>query len=323
MKVFVVIPNWNGADMLENCLNSLIAQTQKHQIIIVDNGSTDNSLDLINKYNDISLIKNSKNLGFTGGVNPGMQYALDNDAFAIALFNNDAVADKRWLEVLCKELKNNPKIGIATPKIMLEDKIHLDSTGDFYSVYGIPFPRGRNQEDKNQFDQKTQVFGASGGASLYRAAMLKQIGLMDDNFFAYYEDVDLSFRSQLAGWNVKYCPESVVYHGLSKTSSKMGDFTRYHSIKNFLIVYTKNMPAKLCWKYLPKFLYQFSRTTIRSIVDLKFGIYLKALSYFLIHLPEILSARHKIQSNKKVTDAYIDSVLFKTKPEKISSLDEK
>lgn len=321
MKVFVVIPNWNGADMLAECLKSVQNQTLEHTIIVVDNGSVDNSIDLIEReFKDVVLLKNPKNLGFAGGVNTGIRYALEHQATAVALFNNDAVADKDWLKNLHDTLKNESEAGIVTCKLLRNDRKHIDSTGDFYSVWGIPFPRGRNQIDNKQFDAEKYVFAASGGASLYRASMLREIGIFDERFFAYYEDVDLSFRAQLNGWKVLYEPKSLAYHEVSATSSKLGDFTRFHSIKNFLILYTKNMPARLYWKYLPVFFYQFLRTTARSIIDGKLHIWFKALATFIIYLPKILKDRRFIQKMRKIEVNEVEKKLYTSQPPKIPLL---
>lgn len=316
MSIYVVIPNWNEADLLEKCLLSLSKQSIRHSVVVVDNGSVDNSLEIIKKFPKVHLIKNPKNLGFTGGVNPGIKYALQNGAESIALLNNDAVVDEKWLESLASGLKKNKKTGIVTSKILRINRKYLDSTGEFYSIYGIPFPRGRNEFDKNQFDNKTTIFAASGGASLYRSEMLLEIGLFDDRFFAYYEDVDLSFRAQLAGWRVIYQPDAKAYHSVGATSSKMGDFARYHSIKNFLILYTKDMPGYLYFKYLPYFLYQFTRTIISSITKGQIIILFRAYTKFLVLLPGIVKDRIIIQSRKKVSIRHIDQMLYKTKPSK-------
>lgn len=320
MNIFVVIPNWNGADLLADCLDSLKTQTQEHTVVVVDNGSVDNSIDLIEaNYPEVTLLKNPKNLGFAGGVNTGIRYALENKADAVALFNNDAVADKNWLKNLVHAM-GETNAGIVTCKLMRSDKKYFDSTGDFYSVYGIGFPRGRNQEDSGQYDQAENVFGASGGASLYSAKMLKKIGLFDERFFAYFEDVDISFRAQLAGWKVFYEPSSIAYHHLSATSSKLGNFSRYHSIKNFLIIYVKNMPARLYWKYLPKYVYQFLRTTVRSVINFQLHIWLKALVVFLVYLPSILKDRFLIQRSRQLSAAEVDVLLYKKRPPVIPDL---
>jgi GT2 family glycosyltransferase len=208
--IYVIIPNWNGLDFLAECLDSLALQTQDHQTVVVDNGSTDGSKELVrSKYPQVHLIELNRNTGFAGGVNRGIEYVLEQEADLIALFNNDAVANPDWLAELVKAGKAHPKAGIITSKIKHYEGSKLDSTGDFYSVWGLPFPRGRDEVDHGQYDDQREVFAGSGGASLYCAEMLRQIGLFDERFFAYFEDVDISFRAQLAGWQVRYQPTAV------------------------------------------------------------------------------------------------------------------
>lgn len=321
MKTAIIIPNWNGAGMIAECLESLRKQTLQTDIIVVDNGSTDDSVKIIEEqFPDVQLIKLAANAGFAGGVNAGIRRALDGGAEAVALFNNDAVAEPHWLRELTDSLQGHPKVGITTGKLLRSDGKHIDSTGDFYSTWGMPFPRGRNQLDDGSYDKAESVFGASGGASLYRAAMLDQIGLFDERFFAYYEDVDLSFRARLAGWDVFYVPGSRAYHHVGATSSKLGDFTRYHSIKNFLLLYTKNMPAWLYWKYLPFFLYQFARTTARSVIDVKPHVWLRSVGTFAGLLPGVLQDRRQIQKNRKLSALEVERLLYKGRPPKIPML---
>lgn len=323
MNVFVVIPNWNGADMLAECLISLQNQTLRPSIIVVDNGSTDGSQELLDQqFSGVTVLKNNKNEGFTGGVNPGIQYAIKHGADAVALFNNDAVAEKTWLAELVTELETHPESGIVTSRLMRSDNTYFDSTGDYYSTWGIPFPRGRNQVAQGTYLDHEEVFGASGGASLYRTTLLNEIGTFDQRFFAYYEDVDISFRAQLAGWKVRYTPMAVAYHHIGGTSSKMGDFTRYHSIKNFLILYTKDMPAQLYWKYLPTFLYQFARTTARSILDRKPHVWLHAVGSFCIMLPGILKDRRAIQKKRTLTTQQVEQILHVGRPPRIQEIPE-
>ncbi len=317
-KIYVVIPNWNGADFISSCLTSLNNQTIQHEVIVVDNGSVDESIKIIETdFPKVILIKLPTNTGFAGGVNKGIEHALKLNAYAVALFNNDAVADFEWLSSLIKKMRVEPKSGIVTGKLKLFDKKHLDSTGDYYSVFGMPFPRGRNQIDIGQYDKSEEVFAASGGASLYRSDMLKEIGLFDERFFAYYEDVDISMRARLAGWTILYEPNAVAFHHLSATSSKLGSFTRYHATKNFFMLYTKNMPSYLYWKYLIFFLYQSVRLAASSLIKGGGIAYFKGLGRAIINLPYILSKRRAIQKNRKISIKEFDEILVKTKPPKI------
>lgn len=322
LKVCVVIPNWNGEDLLAESLQSIEKQTYPCQVVVVDNGSTDNSVKIVKeKFPKIHLIELAKNTGFTGGVNAGLSYALSEKFDAIALLNNDAEAEPDWLENLVKELGKDSKIGIVTGKLMRHNRKHIDSTGDFYTIWGIPMPRGRNQADTGQYDQPESVFGASGGASLYRATMLKEVGLFDERFFAYIEDVDISFRARLAGWGIRYTPKAIAYHHVSATTSKMvSSFARYHWIKNYLMAYTKNMPTKLYWKYFPLFLAQYLRYGLSSTLRGGFWAYLRSSWRFLVLLPSVLADRRKIQGSKKVSADEIDKLLVHSRPPKIPEI---
>ena len=250
-KSAVVIPNWNGADFITDCLKSLEAQSLKTDIVVVDNGSVDKSVDIIQSmFPKVTLLQFGDNAGFAGGVNRGIGHLLEIGGYDyIALFNNDAVADKDWLKNLVSAAQSKPEAGIVTGKLMRIDKKHIDSTGEAYSKFAMPFPRGRNQLDNGQYNKPEYVFAGSGGASLYRVKTLEEIGLFDEDFFAYFEDVDICFRAQLAGWKVWYTPAAVAFHLVGATSSKQGNFARYHSIKNTILLYNKNVPGWLFWRY--------------------------------------------------------------------------
>ncbi len=306
LEVAIVVPNWNGEALLDDCLRSLMRQSKRAQIIVVDNGSSDNSVDLIKtRYPAVTVLQLDTNYGFTGGVNRGIELAIDLGCSFIALFNNDAVADKDWLKELFVVMSKQPHTGIVTGKLLKIDKEHLDSTGEFIRKNSMPYSRGRNEVDNNQYEKAGQVFAASGGASLYRTKMLRQIGLFDEDFFAYFEDVDISFRAQLMGWHVYYQPSARAFHHIGKTSDRLGSFRRYHSVKNYVLLYNKNMPGYLYWKYKPRFFVQLLRMGIGSLRDREFSTYLRAFikSFFL--LPSTLSKRRSIQRHRVVETAGI------------------
>ena len=333
LKYAVIIPNWNGLDFLADCLDAALAQTLPATVIVVDNGSTDGSLELLrDKYPQVTLIARDKNYGFTGGVNPGLEAALALNVEAAALLNNDAIPAPDWLEQLAAVLERDPGVGIAAAKIRHFEDNRLDSTGDFYSIWGFPFPRGRDEEDTGQYDgaEMRDVFAGSGGASLYRASTLRDIGLFDQRFFAYYEDTDISFRARLAGWTVRYEPNSVVRHRIGGTSARLnaaGDgeaavvtatgpspFARFHSVKNFSYCYTKNMPGWLYWKYLPRF---WASWAMMAASDLKRGLFMtnvKANLSALGHFPGILVSRYRIQHARRVDNTIIEAQLYPDLP---------
>jgi hypothetical protein len=309
-NVVVIVPNLNGMGSLEKCIDSVLAQSRKNILIVIENGSTDNSLAFLKKNSsNIEIIENAKNLGFAGGVNQGIKKAIDIDAEFIALFNNDAVANKDWLENLVKVMVAHGDVGVVAPKILSSSKKQLDSAGDMYTSWGLPYPKGRKEYDGSQYDKPENIFSASGGASLYRVSMLKEIGLFDNDFFAYYEDVDISFRAQLAGWKILYEPSAVAYHEIGATSSKIPGFTTYQTIKNLPWLFWKNVPRKYLFSvgvrfYLAYFLFilsAISRGQLRSVI--------KGLFVSVIFMPKKLIQRQKIQSSAKVSPEYIWSIM--------------
>lgn len=310
-KVVVVIPNWNGEAELRSCLDSLLRQTTTSHIIVVDNGSVDGSVDIIeHAYQSVELIRHDTNKGYAGGVNPGFKRAIELQAVYVAPFNNDAVADEQWLEKLVACLDGRPEVGIATCKVASSDGSHLDSTGDYYTTWGLPYPRGRGEADTSQYDGDTDVFGASGAASLYRVSMLEQIGLLDEDFFAYYEDVDLSFRAQLAGWKVAYVPESVVHHDTSTTGSKIKGFFTLQTQKNLPMLLIKNVPRSLLPTVLPRFMLVYVSFFVAAAARGQLFYAFQGYGGALVHLPKKLQERRVIQQNKKVSDDYIASMLM-------------
>ncbi|HEY5267603.1 MAG TPA: glycosyltransferase family 2 protein [Candidatus Saccharimonadales bacterium] len=314
-KTAVVVLNWNGKESIEDCLDSLLAQTFKAQIILIDNGSVDGSLEIIQKkYPDIDLIINQKNLGFAGGVNQGIERAIELNLDYVALFNDDAVADQHWLAHLVGSLDKNHEVGIATCKFMTIDRKKLDSTGDLYTSWGLPFPRGRDEEVSTKYDDSTEVFGASGGASIYRIKMLSEIGLFDNDFFAYYEDIDISFRAQLAGWKVRYVFEAMAYHQIGASSSKIKGFTTYQTMKNLPWIIVKDVPFSLWPTMLPRFSLAYFGFMFSSFLRGHGQYALKGFFVSLALLPKKLVQRHRILGSRKVTTNYINSILLHDLP---------
>ena len=314
-KIFVVVPNWNGADLIAECLRSLETQTQNANIVVVDNGSVDKSVSIIEaQFPGVHLIKLPRNTGFAGGVNTGIRYAMEQNADAVALFNNDAQADPNWLRHLAAALADNPDYGIATGKLLSADKKHIDSTGDFYTSWGLPFPRGRGEPVSDKYDKATDVFGASGGASLYRIKMFKDIGLFDEDFFAYYEDVDLSFRAQLAGWKVRYVPAAEAYHLQGATSGGIKGFTTYQTFKNFPLLFWKNVPLRLLPGILIRFKTAYFSIYISSIQKRRAWPATKGFLRMLTLFPKKMAQRRHIQKTRRVSVDYINSIIVHDLP---------
>jgi len=317
-RVAIVVLNWNGVKDTLDCLDSLQAQSYENfTIAVIDNGSTDNSYKLLSEYQtkhsaNVEVIHNPKNFGFAGGVNTGIEWALNGDYEYIALFNNDANADKDWLKHLINAMQ--PKeIGISTGLLLHGDGKTIDSTGDWYSTWGLPFPRNRNDKT-DKAPSGELVFSASGGASLYKTEMLREIGLFDEDFFAYYEDTDVSFRAQLAGWKVAYTNKAIAYHKQGETSKKMPGFTVYQTFKNLPLLFIKNVPRGLLLSIGIRFYFAYTLMFFNAIVKGSGKPAIKGAWMGFILGFKKLGERREIQSSKQATTKYIKTMLWPDLP---------
>jgi len=320
-SVFVVIPNYNGSGELKASVDSVLAQSYTNfKLIIVDNDSHDASRRIIEQYvsddKRVQAILRDKNYGFTGGVNPGFEQAIEEGIDYVAPFNNDAVANRHWLKELVDFLDRHPDYGIAACKLLHSDGKTIDSTGDIYTVWGLPYPRGRDETVSDNYDDETTIFGASGGASLFRVSMLRQIGVFDQDFFAYYEDIDMSFRGQLAGWKVGYVPTSIAYHGQGVTSGRMGNgFTTMQYVKNTPFIIIKDVPGSLLVHILPRFLFAYSISLVKALCNPSTtGGALRGFGKMLALIPKKLVERRRIQKTRTVEAAYIWSIMLHDLP---------
>lgn len=317
-SVAIIILNWNGVNDTLLCLDSLLKQSYKDfKIVVVDNGSTDNSKTLLEEYQRknperVNLIYNPKNFGFAGGVNTGIEWALNDDFEYVALFNNDAEADKDWLKQLVEAARPR-EIGISTGLLLHGDGKTIDSTGDWYTTWGLPFPRNRNDKTVNA-PSGGYVFSASGGASLYKTSLLKEIGMFDEDLFAYYEDTDISFRAQLAGYKIIYNPKAIAYHKQGATSKKIPGFTVYQTFKNLPILFIKNVPRKLLFTVGIKFYFAYYLMLFNAIAKGSGKHAIKGAWMSFILGFKKLKERKYIQKHAKVSPNYIKKLLWKDLP---------
>ncbi len=249
--VSVIIVNYNGRMYLDKCISSLMVQTYPAiEIIFVDNGSSDGSIEHMNKnFPSVKIIATKENLGFAKGNNIGIKVA---NGELIATLNNDTKVTPEWVEELAKALKSDDNAGMCASKMLFMDAPEMiNSTGICISRSGACWDRGMFKYDTGQYDSFVDVFGACAGAAMYRKSMLEDIGLFDEDFCAYMEDVDLAFRGRLAGWKCLYVPKAVVYHAHGGTAGYGSDYTIYHGNRNIIWNVIKNYPAKLLITSLP------------------------------------------------------------------------
>jgi len=309
-RVSIIIPNWNGAHLLPTCLDALRAQDYgEHEVIVVDNASHDDSCALVRRdYPEVRLLPLPTNRGLTGGCNAGIAVARGE---IVALLNNDTEADPRWLAALVSALDRHPDAGSAAAKILLYDRRDvLNSAGDLYGRDGIPNSRGVWQQDMGQFDREEYVFGACGGAVAYRRRMLDEIGLLDETFFMYCEDVDLAWRAQLAGWRCIYAPDARIYHRLSATGG--GVTASYYTGRNTLYVLAKDVPPTIRRKYARRIWaaqLRIARDALRAWRGEAARARLRGQLAGLRDWPRLARRHREVAQLRRVPDEYLESIL--------------
>lgn len=242
MDISVVIPNYNGERYIESCLDSLYLQTlMPDEIIIVDNDSRDKSKAIIkDKYAKVKLISLNKNYGFSKAVNEGIKIARGK---YVILLNNDTKAEVTWVENLYNCIRSNEKIFSCSSKMLkYHDKDLIDDVGDEYTILGWARKRG-DSKSKDFYTKSEEVFSACAGAAIYKREVFLKIGYFDEKFFAYLEDMDISYRAKLFGYINYYCANAVIYHiGSATTGSKHNAFKARLSSRNNVYLIYKNMP---------------------------------------------------------------------------------
>jgi len=252
----IIIPNYNGAELLPTCLEALRRQTRRDFCVVVaDDGSADGSRALLaRKYPEVQVVALPENRGLAAAVNAAFEVTGGE---YVVLLNNDTEAHPRWIEQLIGALDRFPDYAFAASKLLLFDRRdHIHSAGDFYRIDGVPGNRGVWQRDTGQFDALEEVFGPCAGAAAYRRAALETLAergqVLDQDLVMYCEDVDLNLRARLRGLRTLYVPRAVVYHRLSATGG--GALASYYCGRNFILVWIKNMPAPLILRHWPALL---------------------------------------------------------------------
>ncbi len=306
----IIIPHYNDAHHLTTCFNALRAQTYPHlEIILADNGSTDESVALTRRdFPEVKIIEFGRNLGFAGAINRAVGQAQGQ---IIVPLNNDTEVAPGWARALVEALQAHPEAGMVACKMLLFDRRDtFHSVGDGFGVDGIPVNRGVWQKDEGQFDHDVYVFGGCGGAVAYRREMLDDIGLFDEDLFMYLEDVDLNWRAQLAGYRTVFALNAVVYHHLSASGG--GVIASYYTGRNTLWVVAKDLPGpifrrhwraivgaqvKIAWEALRAWRGEAARARLRGQLAGLWG------------LPKWLAKRKAVQQKKRVDDAYLEGLL--------------
>jgi GT2 family glycosyltransferase len=302
-RISVILVTWNSAVHLSRCLGCLMAQTHKDfEVVLVDNGSMDGSLDGVeSRWPGLTLRveRLDKNKGFAAANNLGARLARGH---WLALLNADAFPAPDWLEQLLRAAKENPQYTFFTSRqIQINAPELLDGTGDAYHISGLAWRQNYNQPVDKYGLQPEEVFSACAAAALYIREDFLNVSGFDEDYFSYFEDVDLSFRLRLAGGRCLYVPQAVVLHVGSVSSGKTSDFVIYHGHRNLVWTYFKDMPGILMLLFLPLHLVMNVYFIISFSLQGKIKVILKSKRDAFLKLLYMLRKRKKIQQTRVIT----------------------
>ncbi len=300
--ISVIIVNYNGKKFLADCLNSISHQTYSpFEVILVDNASHDGSIEYVRQnFPEVRVFTQFTNLGFAGGTNAGIRQA--HGEFIITL-NNDTIVAPDFIAELAKPMVSDPLVGMCASKMIFPDG-RINSTAICISRSGAAWDRGLGEPDQGQYDMEEEVFGPCAGAALYRRTMLDEIGLFDEDFFLYVEDVDLAFRARLSGWKCRYVPTAQVIHVHGGTTEPGSDISVYYGNRNLLWYAVKNFPERTLFISIPWIIgrniavipYYFLKSKGRAII--------KAKVDSVKGLPRMIKKRQTIK--KTISDGAIE-----------------
>lgn len=309
--VSIIIVNWNGGEVLRQCLTSLSKiDYPSWELVLVDNGSMDGSEKIAS---NLKLIKNKTNLGFAKANNQGYKVARGK---YILLLNNDTRVKKDFLTRIVARMEEDHKIGVIQPKIFLMDKPgYLDNAGSFLTKIGFLQHWGFGQRDGKEFSKEREIFSAKGACMLIRREVIQKVGLFDNDFFSYFEESDFCWRVWMAGYKVIFYPEAVIYHKLGFTIRRLNvSKLNYHYYKNRICSLIKNLETRnLLLILLPHLLiseFLFLLFFLRGQINYSFMIK-KALLWNLWNLPKTLKKRSKIQNMRKLNDRELFRIIVR------------
>jgi GT2 family glycosyltransferase len=296
-NVSVIIVNWNGERFLERCLAALMDQTvRSYEILLVDNASSDRSVEIVRRFPSVRLIIQDQNTGFARGNNLAINAAAKQSEW-IALINPDAFAEPNWLEELLAAARRNPVFDVFGSKLVTAGNPEvLDGAGDAYHVSGLVWRMGHGSSLPSSAESEREVFSPCAAASLYRRSAVCGVGGFDEDYFCYVEDVDLGFRLRLAGYRCLYVPQSVAHHvGSGTTGGQHSDFALYHGHRNLVWTFVKDMPGFLFWLLLPLHVLLNLVSIIWFTLRGEGGVILRAKRDALLGLPKMWRKREHLQ----------------------------
>lgn len=318
VTVSIVVVNYNGAGLLRDCLGSLEANCGSDvEVMLVDNGSTDGSLEIVSEFPWVNVVRSEKNLGFTGGNNLGL---AQTSGKYVLLLNNDTIVTPGFLQPLCEYLDRNPQVGIVQGKMVLPRYGNtLDVCGSFFTSLGLPYHYGYFKPDGPRYRRSYPVFSAKGACLLFRREMIPQIGgfLFDEDFFCYYEEADFCHRAWLAGYEVHFVPSPPIQHLMGATGERVlkHDLVQRYYLRNMMFSLLSNLSPSYRWRILPVF---FGVLLFRMLVFLltfqraPLAAHWGAFSHCAAHWGKIRARRRLIRQIRRKPDQEIFGKVLRT-----------
>lgn len=307
--VSIIIVNWNGKDVLGDCLRSLAKLHYPNwELILVDNGSADGSEKLTNLVSKqakrIKLIINKENVGFAKANNQGYVGARGK---YVLLLNNDTQVNEDLLSLLVKRISKDPKIGVIQPKVRLMAKpSHLDTVGSYLTITGFLQHWGYLQKDSDEFSRETLIFSAKGACMLIRREVIEKVGLFDDDFGSYFEETDFCWRVFLAGYIIIYYPDAEILHKVGYSSKRQDQiFVNYNAFKNRIASLLKNLELVSLLIFVPIHLAIILGLAVYYLITGQFNksrMIVESIGWNIINLKSIWRKRYTIRKFRVVKD---------------------
>jgi GT2 family glycosyltransferase len=308
-RVTIVMPNFNGRELLAVALPSVMAQeAADFELVVVDDASTDDSVAYLRReWPDARVVELGANVGFASACNAGIREAAGE---YVALLNTDVELEPAWLATLVGALDGDPAVGSACGKLLnFYERELIDAAGDVLMRSGTALSRGAGRLDDGRYDQPELVFAPCAGAAVYRRSLFETVGLFDEDFHSYWEDVDLGFRAQLAGFRSLYVPQARAYHVRSATTGRQNPFFLRLQRRNQLWTITKNFPASLLLRNLPVIFLRQVAYFGASVQQRLVLAHLRAVAEAVRGLPSMLRKRREIQRGRAVDDRYLRGII--------------
>jgi GT2 family glycosyltransferase len=308
-RVTAVVLTYDGRQLLDIILPSLMSQRYRDfDVLVVDNGSRDGTgAHVRERWPEVRLIEIPDNVGVAAALNRGLR-AVSSEY--VALLNNDVELEPDWLGELVRVLDEHPEAASATGKLLnFYRRTELDGAGDLMRWSGAASHRGFGEPDSGRYNSPAEVFSPCAGAALYRRRAFEDVGLFDEDFFAYLEDIDWGFRAQLAGYAARYDPAAVAYHIGGATTARAS--RRYVALlrRNQILVVAKDYPLGALVRHAPKLVIHQGAWIVASARERTLRRHLTALADAVRMLPIILRKRRAIQRGRRVTYRQLDAVM--------------